>query len=109
MVYRQNDTGLQGVLPSGTNGYHLNRIVHASTTFDFPNIAAGNNSTTTVAATGAALGDAVVVNPDSTLEAGLILYGYVSAANTVTIVASNGTAAAINPASRTYYVAVFKG
>jgi len=105
----RNHSNLQGLLPGGTAGYHLNKILHASTVFDFPNITAGTTSTTTVSVTGAAVGDAVVVNPDSVIEAGINIYGYVSAANTVTIVAANPSAGAVNPVSRTYYVTVFKG
>ena len=97
-------------LQGGTSGsyFHLVKALSGSTTFDFPNIGAVATSTTTVTVTGAAGGDTVLVTPSTALEAGLVVYGYVSAADTVTIVANNPTAAAINPASRTYYVSVIK-
>jgi len=88
--------------------YHLTRILAGSTTHDFANITAVNTATTTVTVTGAQTGDSVIVNPSTALEAGIVVYGYVSAADTVTIVANNPTAGAINPASRTYYVTVLK-
>jgi hypothetical protein len=97
-------------IQGGTAGsyYHLTRILTGNTTFDFPNIGAVNTSTTTVTVTGAQTGDSVIVNPSTALEAGLVVYAYVSAGDTVTIVANNPTAGAINPASRTYYVTVLK-
>lgn len=97
-------------LQGGTSGsyYHLVRALSGNTTFDFPNIGAVATSTTTVGVSGAQVGDSVIVTPSTALEAGLVVYGYVSAADTITIVANNPTAAAINPASRTYYVSVIK-
>lgn len=100
-------SSLQSVLPTGAQ-YHLTRSLAGNKVHDFASIATLTNSTTTVTVTGAQVGDSVIVNPSSTLEAGLILYGYVSAVDTVTIVASNPTAGAIDPASRTYYVSVIK-
>jgi len=79
-----------------------------SLTFDFPNILAGAISTTTATVPNTAVGDTVLITPSTALEAGLVVYGYVSAVNTVTLVANNPTAAAINPASRTYYITVIK-
>ena len=79
-----------------------------SITYDFPNIGAVATATTTLTITNAAIGDSVLVTPSTTLEAGLVIYGYVSSANTITLVANNPTAGAINPASRTYYITVIK-
>ena len=89
--------------------YTLTRqFLKTSVTFDFPNIGAVATSTTTATLTGAAVGDTVIVTPSTALEAGLVIYSYVSAVNTITLVANNPTAAAINPASRTYYITVIK-
>jgi len=93
---------------AANNYYHFKRALEGSKTHDFPNIGAVATSTTTVTITGAVAGDHVLVTPDSALEAGINIYGYVSAADTVTIVANNSSAGAINPASRTYYVLVTK-
>jgi hypothetical protein len=97
-------------IQGGTSGnyYHLIKALSGSITFDFPNIGAVATSTTTVTVAGAATGDTVLITPSTALEAGLVIYGYVSAADTITIVANNPTAGAINPASRTYYVSVIK-
>jgi len=54
----------------------------------------------------AATGDFVIVAPPGNLTAGLVLCGFVSAANTVTIRIINGTAGAIDPASATFGIAV---
>lgn len=97
-------------IQGGTVGsyYHLTRTLSGNKTHDFGNITAVNTDTTTLTVTGAQTGDSVIVNPSTALEAGIVVYGYVSAADTVTIVANNPTAGAINPASRTYYVTVLK-
>lgn len=83
----------------------------ASTTFDFPSIAAGAEATTTVTLTGARLTDTpgnVGCNVASIPASGIRLRAWISANDTVTIGAYNGTGAAIDPASATYYVQVFK-
>ncbi len=90
------------------NYYHLTKALSGSTTHDFASISAVSTATTTVSITGAAAGDTVLVTPSTALEAGLVVYGYVSSTNTVTIVANNPTAGSIDPVSRTYYVSVIK-
>lgn len=99
--------GLQG----GTlnNFFHLRRILEVPTVIDFPNITTVAVATQNVVATGATVNDSVIVTPQGTLEAGLIIYGYISAPDTVTVVANNPTAGSINPASRTYNIMVLKG
>lgn len=82
--------------------------LEASATLDFPSIAAGSEAELTVAVAGAAVGSPVVLGPPSTIEAGLSWGGYVSAADTVTIRVRNDTAAAIDPASASWSVRVFR-
>lgn len=69
-------------------------------------------STTTNSAgqtvTGAALGDTVIITPPPTLDAGLMVSGYVSAADTVIIAFGNLTAGAINPSELTYSYTIIK-
>jgi hypothetical protein len=86
----------------------IDKFKYSSIVFDFPNIGAVAISTTTTTITGSAIGDNVLVTPSTALEAGLVVYGYVSATDTITLVASNPTAGAINPVSRTYYITVIK-
>lgn len=79
----------------------------ASKTHNLASIAAAGTETTTVAAVGAVVGDVVLVSsPINT--GGLIINGFVSAADVVTIVAHNATAAAVDLASTTFDVVVIK-
>lgn len=77
-----------------------------SATYDAPSIAAGATTTTTVTVTGAAMGDFVDRISLGVSAAGLILSGYVSAANTVTVQLYNPTAGAVDLASTTLAVEV---
>lgn len=78
----------------------------SSVTFNPPNILAGASATTTVTVTGATLGRTVM--PSFSLDlAGLTLTAYVSAADTVTVVFFNGTAAPIDLASGALKVRVY--
>ena len=79
------------------------------TAFDFASIAAGASASTTLTITNATSGDIVLLGFSSAPEAGLIWDSYVSAANTITIRATNVSALAIDPASRNYNVAVICG
>lgn len=95
-------------IQGGSTGlyYHLETAIKGSLTHDFGSIAAGATATQTVAVTGAAVDNAVFVSPSTQLEDGLVIYGFVSSANTVTIVAQNTIGSPIDPASRTYYIMV---
>lgn len=75
----------------------------ASATFNPPSIAAAGTTTTTVACTGAALGDAFLPSFSLSL-AGLMLTADVSAADTVRVVFYNPTAGAVDLASGTLTV-----
>lgn len=79
-----------------------------SKTHDFANVVDGARASTTVTVTGAALGDYVVGVSLSIDVAGGVLHGYVSAANTVTVVLLNETGADLNLASGTLRVRVRK-
>lgn len=74
---------------------------------DFGNAVAGAIVTGTITVTGAATGDAVALAPPSTIDAGLVWAGFVSAANTVTIRLLNTTGGAIDPASATWGCVVY--
>ena len=71
-------------------------------------IAAGRVATQDITVTGATVGSEVAVGAPSTLEAGLLLYAYVSSLNTVTLRVANITASPISPAAaQTVNVRVF--
>lgn len=78
----------------------------SSAVYDPPSIAAGESATTTVAVTGAVLGKSASASFSISLG-GLVLTAYVSAANVVTCVFSNVTAAPIDIGSGTINVKVF--
>lgn len=84
-----------------------NKTYTNSAVFDFGNITTLSTATTTVTVTGARSGDAVHVS-SGTPTTGIIIDGYVSASDTVTIRAQNFTAGTINPASSTFRVIVFQ-
>lgn len=80
----------------------------ATATLNFASTAsAATSAELTVTVTGAAVGDKVVLGAPSTLEAGLIPFGYVSATNTVSIRVFNGSGGTVDPASASWKVAVF--
>ena len=83
-------------------------VLAAKKVIDMASIATGaQNTANTVTVPGAALGDNVQVSC-SISQAGVGLQGYVSAADTVTILATNASGGAIDLASATYYVIVEK-
>ncbi len=84
------------------------QVFTGSATYDAPSIAAGGTTTTTVTATGASLGDLVTGISLNISSAGLVISGYVSAANTVTVVLFNPTGAAVNLAAAALAVTVQK-
>jgi len=81
-------------------------VLNGSKTHDFADLANAGRESTTVTVTGAALGDFVIGVSVSVDAADLLLWGYVSAANTVTVVAQNNTGGAVNLASATLAVRV---
>lgn len=76
--------------------------------YDPASVAAGSQLTQTVTVTGAALGDYVLVGHGGASNPGMIITAYVSAANTVTVLFSNNSAAAINLNSGHLRVAVLR-
>lgn len=79
-------------------------------TLNFPSIAAATVAVLTVTIRGATPGpnSLVLLGPPSTIEAGLIWSGFVSANDTVSIRLFNGTAGAIDPAAASWRVAVLR-
>lgn len=86
---------------------HLAGYRTATATWDPASIAAAAQATTTVTVTGARLGDTAMASFSLDLQ-GMQMTAYVSAANTVTVVLRNGTAAAIDLASGTLRATVLR-
>lgn len=87
----------------------LNKIVEASSTLDFPNVAAAGVQKLTMTVTGARVNAVNIprVIVSATQIDGIIFDGYVSADDVVTVRACNYTAGGINPGSALYCVTVF--
>lgn len=83
------------------------RHLYGSATYNPPSIAAAGTTTTTVTATGAAVGDFARASFSLTM-AGLMMSAYVSAADTVTVVLFNPTGGAVDLASGTLRAEVTK-
>lgn len=86
----------------------LNVGLTATANLNFPSTAAAGQQELTIAVPGAAVGDPVAVAAPATLEAGIVITARVTAADTVTLRASNITAGSIDPAAANYTVTVFK-
>lgn len=79
----------------------------ATTTWDPASISAGSKVSTTVTVSGAALGDFAIASFSLDIQE-LTMTANVSAANTVEVVLANLTGSAVNLASGTLSVLVFK-
>lgn len=88
------------------NGNTITKVLSASSSLDFGSISAASQASIEVTVTGAAVGDEVIMALPAAPAAGLVFNAFVSAANTVTIRASNITASPVDPAAATYGVIV---
>ena len=88
------------------SGSTVTEITAATATLNFGSIATTASADLTITVTGAAVGDFVVMALPASPAAGIVFNAFVSAANTVTIRATNVTALSVDPASATYGVLV---
>ena len=87
-------------------GAAVTKVLSATASLNYGSISAASQADLTITVTGAAVGDEVVMALPAAPAAGLVFNAFVSAANTVTIRASNITATPIDPAAATYGVIV---
>jgi hypothetical protein len=99
-------TSLNG-FRAGT-GSTITRVLVGSASLNFAEIAAAASADLTITVTGAAVNDAVDLGLPAAPAAGLIFQAFVSAANTVTIRATNITASPVDAAAATYAVDVIQ-
>lgn len=96
----------------GTPPTWTSYFLKGSTTFDFASIASNTDATTTIAVTGAAVGDPVALGRPTPTGTGAVtelsFEAYVSAVDVVTLNVVNATAGAADLDSATYTVVVFK-
>jgi len=85
----------------------LSNVLNASVTYDPPSLADGAGVTTTVTATGAALGDFALASFSLDLQ-GISVTAYVSSANTVSVRFQNESGGTLDLASGTLRVRVWK-
>lgn len=84
----------------------INKVLSGSASLNFGSISAVSQADLTITVTGAATGDEVIMALPAAPAAGIVFNAFVSAANTVTIRASNITASPVDPAAATYGVIV---
>ena len=87
-------------------GATVTELAVATASLDFGSIATLAQADLTITVAGAAVGDYVVMSLPAAPTAGIVFNAFVSAANTVTVRATNATASSINPAAATYGVLV---
>lgn len=92
----------------GLTGGALLGILFGTAALDFPSIAAAASADLTIAVAGAAVNDRVILGLPAAPTAGLIFQVFVSAADTVTVRATNITGLAVDALSATYNVSVLK-
>lgn len=90
------------------DGSPVTRTLSATATLDFPSISAAGTEVLTVSCPGALVNDCVVIGLPATVNAGVVFDARVSSGGTITLRASNITAAPIDPASATYKFVVFQ-
>ena len=97
-----------GTYTNAITGYLPGAVVSGSATYDPPNLIDGAGATTTVTATGAALGDLVECVSFSLDLQGITVTGYVSAADTVSVRFQNESGGTLDLGSGTLRVRVRK-
>ena len=88
------------------SGATVSKILTNTASLDFGSISAASQADLTITVTGAAVGDEVIMSLPAAPAAGLVFNAFVSAANTVTVRASNITGSPVDPAAATYGVIV---
>lgn len=87
---------------AGTGSATVTKVRSGSASLNFGSIGAAAQADLTITIAGAAVGDEVIMALPAAPAAGIIFNAFVSAANTVTIRASNITASPVDPAAATY-------
>lgn len=93
---------------NSTRPFFKRDVLEATATLDFPSIAAGATATLTITVKGALAGDPVTAHATSAPTAGLVYDAYVSAADTVTVRATNVTGLAVDAASVSWVALVIQ-
>lgn len=107
-IQTRNHNNLQNIQGGTTsNFWHLKTALKGTkSAFDFGTVSAVSTATTTLTITGATTTSTVSVSPTTALTAGLTVYGYVSSADTVTLVCVNASTSSLAAGTKTYNVLV---
>jgi hypothetical protein len=84
----------------------ITKVLSGSASLDFGSITNATQASLTITVVGAAVGDEVIMALPAAPTAGLVFNAFVSAADTVTVRASNISAAPVDPAAATFGVIV---
>jgi hypothetical protein len=88
------------------NGNTITKVLSGSASLNFPSINAASQADLTITVPGAAVGDEVILALPSGPAAGLVFNAFVSAANTVTVRASNISGSPVDAGNAAYGVIV---
>ncbi len=88
------------------SGATVTELSVATASLNFGSIATLEQADLTITVAGAAVGDYVALSLPAAPTAGIVFNAFVSAADTVTIRATNATAGAVDPGAATYGVLV---
>jgi len=108
-LHVEGDTELEGTVIIGVGGSVLTNVLTGSATLDFPSIGPNSGSDLTVTITGAIIGNPVhigVVNGSMSLDDDLTYFGWVSAADTVTVRMLNTGSGTHNPTAQPFKILV---
>lgn len=100
---------IKGFKPASSSSQAMTYIKSGTVTVDPASLATLSSSETSVAISGAATGDIVIMNPPASLETGLTFSGArVSAADTVLVRLTNVTAGSVDGASRSWTYTIIR-
>lgn len=89
-------------------GTTMTRLLSATAALDFPSMSDGQEEDLTITVTGAVVGDSVALGTPAAPTSGVVFTAFVSAADTVTVRASNFSGTVIDPTSGTFRATVFQ-
>lgn len=92
-----------------STGTTIDAVISATATLDFPSTAAQTSSDLTIALSGAVLGDAIFLGvPNASVNANSCFTAWVSASDVISVRFNNYSSGAIDPASGTFRVVLFR-
>jgi hypothetical protein len=106
-IYPNRHVNFTGSVAIG-EGTPIQQVLSATAMLDFPSIAAQASADLSIVLSGATIGNSVHLGLPAAPQMGIIFQAFVSAANTVTVRATNITATSIDPASAIYRITIMR-